>query len=56
MLVHCLDTFDRSPSVCSISIATSASRIEAVREMVGEYGLVKVVSVVEGGAGGRTPC
>ena len=50
LLAHCLATFDRSASVDSISIAASASGIESVREMVGEYGLVKIVSVVEGGA------
>ena len=50
LLAHSLETFDRSPSVRSISVAASASKIEAVREMVGEYGFGKVVSVVEGGA------
>ena len=50
LLAHSLATFDRSPSVSSISIAASASRIETVQEMVREYGLAKVVSVVEGGA------
>ena len=50
LLAHSLATLDCSPSVNSISIATSAGRIENMREMVGEYGFVKVVSVVEGGA------
>ena len=50
LLVHCLETFDRSPLVDSISVATSVSRIEAVQDMVREYGFSKVLSVVEGGA------
>ena len=50
LLVHSLETFDRSPSVNSISVATSVSRIEAVQDMVREYGFSKVLSVVEGGA------
>ena len=49
-LARSLETFDRSPSINSVSIAASASRVETVREMVRKCGLVKVVSVVEGGA------
>ena len=50
LLAHSLATFDRSPSVHSISVAASASGIETVQEMVREYRFAKVVSVVEGGA------
>jgi 2-C-methyl-D-erythritol 4-phosphate cytidylyltransferase len=50
LLARSLETFDRSPSVNSISVATSVSRIEAVQDMVREYGFSKVLSVVEGGA------
>ena len=50
LLAHSLDTFDRSPLVNCISVAASASGIEAVREMVREYEFVKIASVVEGGA------
>ena len=50
LLAHSLATFDRSPSVNSISIAASVSRIETVQDMIREYGFSKVLSVVEGGA------
>ena len=50
LLARSLETFDCSPSVRSISVAASASKIETVQKMVGEYGFGKVVSVVEGGA------
>lgn len=49
LLAHCLKTFDESPSVHRISIATSSRSVGAVLELVKRYRLNKVASVVEGG-------
>ena len=50
LLVHCLDSFDSSPLVQSISIAASDRNISVVRCLVEQSGLDSVVAVVEGGA------
>ena len=50
LLAHCLKTFDESPSIYQIAIATSSGSLDDVKRLVEKFGLEKVGSVVVGGA------
>ncbi len=50
LLTHCLKTFNDSPSVDAIVIATSRHNIENVERLVSNSGMTKVERLVEGGA------
>ena len=49
LIVHCLKTFDKSPLVHAIAVATSPRSVGPLLELAKEYGLAKVAAVVEGG-------
>ncbi len=49
-LAHCLSSFNDSPSVHAISIATSRRSVERVEKLISEHGFDKVECVVAGGA------
>ncbi|MCY4654485.1 MAG: 2-C-methyl-D-erythritol 4-phosphate cytidylyltransferase [Dehalococcoidia bacterium] len=50
LLAHCLSSFNESPSVHAISIATSRCNIERVRELVRKLAFEKAKYIVAGGA------
>ncbi len=50
LLAHCLKTFDESPSVHDIVVATSQSNLDDVKRLVERFRLTKIEGVVEGGA------
>ena len=50
LLTHCLKTFNDSPSVDAIAIATSRHNIENVERLVRNLEMTKVKRIVEGGA------
>ena len=49
LLLYCLETFECSPHVDRIAIATAPVSIARVRGLASEHGMTKVVSVVPGG-------
>ena len=49
LLVHCLSSFNESPSVHTISIATSLHSVERARLLISEHDFDKVECVVAGG-------
>ena len=50
LLTHCLNSYNESPSVHTISISTSPNNVERVRRLVSKHDFHKVGCVVEGGA------
>lgn len=50
LLAHCLSSFNESPSVHAISIATSRPNIERVRKLARKLDFEKVKRVIAGGA------
>ena len=50
LLLYCLEAFQNSPHVDSISIATAYNSVARVRDLALEHGVSKVASVVPGGA------
>lgn len=50
LLAHCLNSYNESPSVHSISVATSPRSVERVKELIIKHDFDKVECVVAGGA------
>lgn len=52
IIIRTLEHFEKHPDVDRIVVACISDRMEQLRNLVAEYGIGKVVSIVEGGATG----